>query len=402
MTPCIGQFHSPLIAQQSTGHYTNSSNRFHVYVIGGGPAGSATALSMIKHMTQVGSDQLTVHVVTGPVSSKTAIGETVPPIADHHLHQLGLAPLDHTDHLPCPGSLSVWGQDQPGYNDFSLTPIGQGHHLNRKLFNASLLDAAEAQGAAVMEGAKLLAMRPDGDGYELTLESGGEVCQQHADFVVDATGIQAKVARSLGVARNQYDAVISCCHVFPLNQSKPSASKGSHTLVAAVEQGWWYGTELPKQKALISFCTDKQTLKKGSYQNGSQWMQLLQSSGWFYQQCTERMGIIPEPESLALRVSPSAILSNVIGPRWLAVGDAACSYDSMTSAGITKALEQGLLAGEAIVKRLFDDDAAAMAHYQDRVFAGFNEYLNLHQTLYRSERRFPKSAFWYNRRFQKL
>lgn len=378
-----------------------TSHRFHVYVIGGGPAGSATALSMVKNMAQMGSDQLTVHVITGPVSSREAIGETVPPIADRYLHQLGLSPLDHTDHLPCPGSLSVWGQDQPGYNDFSLTPVGQGHHLNRKLFNTSLLHAAEAQGVVVKEGAKLLAMRPDGESYELTLEHGDEVSHQHADLVIDATGIQAKVARSLGVARNQYDAVISCCHVFQLDQSRSSASHGFHTLVAAVEQGWWYGTQLPKQKALISFCTDKQTLKKGSYQNVSQWMQLLQSSEWFYQQCTERMGNIPEPESLELRVSPSAILSNVVGPRWLAVGDAACSYDSMTSAGITKALEQGLLAGEAVVKCLLDDDASALTHYQDHVFAGFNEYLNLHQTLYRSEQRFPQSDFWNNRRFYK-
>lgn len=46
--------------------------------------------------------------------------------------------------------------------------------------------------------------------------------------------------------------------------------------------------------------------------------------------------------SLALRVVPSFMLDHAGGSRWLAVGDAAASYDPLSSQGIQKALDDGI------------------------------------------------------------
>lgn len=74
---------------------------------------------------------------------------------------------------------------------------------------------------------------------------------------------------------------------------------------------------------------------------------------------------------------PSAILSAVVGEDWLAVGDAASSYDAMSSAGITKALMHGQIAGRVLATYLRDADTSALAAYQDRVFQDFNTCLGL-------------------------
>ncbi len=369
-----------------------------VAIIGGGPAGSATALSLIKHAFADEKQSIQVTQVCGPNSLRDAIGETIPPAATVELRKLGVSDLLSSDHhLPCPGSHSVWGNEAPGFNDFFFTPIGKGYHLNRRVFNEQLRSAAQDQGVNLLIDAKLTGMSKNKEGYSLSIEQGAELCHRRADFIVDATGIQAKIARALGVARNQYDTVVSACHIFDLAEQP---NQPAHTLVCAVDTGWWYGTQLPNRKVLISFCTDKETLKASQINTAEVWFEKLNQSGWFIENCVSQFGMtINCPDAIDSRVSPSAILSCVIGDHWLAVGDAASSYDSMTSAGITKALAQGVEAGAAIASWLIAGNKHQLASYQQNVFDAFNQYLKLHQELYGAEQRFSNEGFWRRRLF---
>ena len=370
-----------------------------IYIIGGGPAGSATAVSLAnrvkgKHQT------LQITQVCGPDETGIAIGETIPPAATEYLQKLGLEELLKDDHhLYCPGSMSIWGKGEVGFNDFFITPVGKGYHLDRSVFNTSLRKAAESRKVEMMFNTKLLGIEEaTDDQWQLKLETTEGTIYKKADFVVDATGIQARVARTIGVARNQYDSVISACAIYKLN-TKPK--KAAHTLVSTVKNGWWYGTQLPNNLALISFCTDAQTLKQLKAGESENWYKLLLDSGWFYQSCCDQFEAdLMQPDSIDLRVAPSAILSCVVGNNWLAVGDAASSYDSMTSAGITKALQQGLAAGIAISQLFCDNNEIGLKQYQKDIFSTFNEYLRLHQTLYHSEQRYSDSAFWQRRQLK--
>jgi len=373
-----------------------------IYIIGGGPAGSATALSLSKIAASSQRIQFKIVQVCGRANTHHAIGETIPPAATEYLRELGLEDILNEQHIPCPGSISVWGNEQAGFNDFFYTPVGQGYHLDRNMFNQKMLQAAESSAVTLMHDTKLSSIKQNQqtNQLELKLETTKDTFVKQADFVVDATGIQAKVARSLGVARNQYDAVISACAIYSLDSEKTNAA---HTLVCAVKDGWWYGTQLPNNKALISFCSDTETLKKIKADKPKHWHQLLLNSTWFYQSCCEQFATkIQQANEIDIRVAPSAILSCVIGTHWLAVGDAACSYDSITSAGITKALQQGLSAGKAIMQLFIENKTEALSSYQQDVFTAFNEYLELHQTLYHSEQRFNESLFWQRRQFKNL
>ncbi|MCB1627979.1 MAG: hypothetical protein KDI48_09620 [Xanthomonadales bacterium] len=126
--------------------------------------------------------------------------------------------------------------------------------------------------------------------------------------------------------------------------------------------------------------------------------QAFSDTGWFARTCREQFrSALGTPEQLLLRAAPSAILSNVVGADWLAVGDAAASYDSMTSAGITKGLDQGRQSGQALGRFLHSGLRDELSAYQDQVFADFSAYLRLHQQFYGAEPRFADQDFWRRR-----
>ncbi|GAA6167894.1 NAD(P)/FAD-dependent oxidoreductase [Sessilibacter corallicola] len=370
-----------------------------VHIIGGGPAGCATALALYQQAQRLDLS-ISINIVTDSDTAAFHIGETIPPAATESLTKLGISELLNEGHLSCPGSISVWGNKTPGYNDFLFTPVGQGYHLNRKLFNQQLVQCCQNLGIQLINDTKIKKVETKANKVTLTLQKKSEhttLEEITTDFVVDATGIRGFVARALGVTRNEYDSVLSLCAFY---NTPDTNNRPSHTLVSTSNVGWWYASQLPKNQAIVSLCTDAETLKQHQLKQPADWFNHFLATDWFFNQCTESFQCsLDQPEDLHLRVSPSAILTNCVGQRWLAVGDAASSYDSMTSAGITKALNHGILAGNAIGHFLLSDNSQALKDYQATVFNDFNQYLRLHQLLYSKEQRYIDSGFWKRRIF---
>ena len=100
-----------------------------------------------------------------------------------------------------------------------------------------------------------------------------------------------------------------------------------------------------------------------------------------------------------IAIAPTAILSAVAGPGWLAVGDAAACLDPLLSQGLTRALEDGIAAADAIAGAQAGD-AGAFNAYQDRVFARFTAGVRLRAGFYAAETRWPDAPFWRRRQVQ--
>lgn len=399
----------------------------HIVVVGAGPAGSATAIAAMEALailagpnalSRVKITLISAHLEGADATAgepSVAVGETIPPASTPVLRRLGvLAAVEQAGHLECPGSCSVWGEPTPGFNDFNLDPEGRGYHLDRAKFDRDLRARAVALGVELISGLHLRKVSETEGGFSLGFQKlggagdlGVEALIWHrCDFLVDASGVGAAAARRVGVARNVVDEVVSLGAFIDLQQ--PTASAPAHTLVQTTESGWWYGAKLPNQRATLSFCTDKQTLHDRSLQDPQSWFDELVNADWFRRECEAQFGCaVPLPSSLYVKHNPSAILTVVAGHRWLAVGDAASSYDSMSSAGITKALLHGEQAGKALADWVLNEADArlesgltvALAEYQQRVFDDFNAYLGLHQMMYRREQRFG-SGFWRRRLMQ--
>src|SRR6185369_1865372 len=85
-----------------------------------------------------------------------------------------------------------------------------------------------------------------------------------------------------------------------------------------------------------------------------------------------------------------------VGDRWLAVGDAACTFDPLSSQGVMKALRSGIDAAEAI-RRHLSGDARALSVYADRVATAYDDYLDTRSAYYAMEQRWPDAPFWRHR-----
>jgi flavin-dependent dehydrogenase len=109
-----------------------------------------------------------------------------------------------------------------------------------------------------------------------------------------------------------------------------------------------------------------------------------------------RIGTGGEPRSLHVRSARTQRLDAVAGEGWLAVGDAAMSFDPLSSEGISKGLQMGLAAAAAAAA-LCRGRADAAADYARDTEAAFAEYLSARRDFYAAERRWPDAPFWQRR-----
>jgi flavin-dependent dehydrogenase len=128
-----------------------------VLVVGGGPAGTSTALEL----TRCGS--LSVLVVERTDYDRPRIGETLSPAARGLLDHLR-ASADGDGHLPAYGTSAVWGSAELATRDFLMTPFGAGWHLDRRRFDERLAAAARESGAEVWRRSRMGDLIRDGDG----------------------------------------------------------------------------------------------------------------------------------------------------------------------------------------------------------------------------------------------
>ena len=368
---------------------TLAGSRHSVVIVGGGVAGCATAIALSRRGVAG------VAVAEMQPRATWRIGEAIPPAGNRVLRGLGLwEDFLAQGHLPSAGSCASWGKPELGYNDFLLDMQGKGWHLDRAAFDAMLTDAVLARGAELVRGHRLRAAERGRDGTHLLSFEGDDGARTRivADFLVDATGIAAGAVRRLGVARNQIDCLAVVSAVFDL--AEPDAVP-SQTLLEACEDGWWYVAKLPGRRLIAALAVEPNRRRR--FGEIGAWMAALRASRHVARWLERGKAALADGCMLTTALAPSAILSRVVGDRWLAVGDAASAYDPVTAQGIVKALCDGEAAADAIAAYFSGAGDAPLLAYQDGVFARFRDYVRLRQQLYGRERRWPQAPFWQNR-----
>ena len=368
------------------------ANRFpsemDVAIIGGGPAGAATAIAL----QQQGDKR--VAILEKSRQNDFRIGETVPPNIRSPLTQLGILKiLESGKHLPSLGNRSAWGSSELGFQDFFFSLQGNGWHLNRTQFDASLAEAAAERGAIFQRGMGVVGWDRLADGkWSLVLLDGdGSQFQLKTSFVVDATGRRSVFATKQGANPVRMDNLLGIAAVFEFEEG---AAKDCYTLVEATELGWWYGAPLPNDRAIVTLMSDGQEGRQHQFSRWENWMANLAKTRYV----RELVAGATQSSELLIQPAFSQYLDQMAGDGWLAVGDAACTFDPLSSAGIYKALRSGILAAEAIAG-YFHSDAQALAKYESQTRRQFELYLEDRRQYYSLEKRWPDSEFWQRRRF---
>lgn len=366
-------------------------------VVGGGPAGAATAISLAR----LG---VAVTVLEGAPGPQRKVGESIPPSANPVLERLGLSAGLQRAGLPSYGSSSRWGSDTPMERDFLFGAAGVGWRVDRRAFELELATAARESGVQWRYDHRVVTCRrrpPRGWTVRAMTAQGTQSLS--ADLVVDASGRAARVARLLGIRRVRYDRLVGVvCYAStrtaasddPVSGADPR-SGDSTTVIEAVRDGWWYSLFLPSRRLVAAFLTDGDLLHDARTGHGTD--PLSRSTHAPMTRC--RLLSVDDPtrwDGPHIQPAHTSRLTAVTGPDWMAVGDSAVTFDPLASHGISSALGSGFYAAAAVVEHL-GGRVDALPAYAELVDYNFAHYLMLRQERYALERRWPEATFWRRR-----
>jgi len=344
-----------------------------IAVLGGGPAGSATALELARR----GRD---VVLLERTRFDGQRFGETLPPEINPLLRRLAAwdaflacAPLES------PGTISAWGSPVPDETDFIANRHGNGWHVDRNAFDAALCDMAASEGVRVRAGTAVSSCRRDAaDGTWTVSTANAADGPVRARYVVDATGRNG-IRLDHTDGRVVDDTLVAVFLQFAHDDGPP---KDLRTLVEAAADGWWYCAPLPDGRTAAAFFVEPDFYVDEGVGLGEQ----LRAAPL----ACARVGRARLVRSDIVRVS-SSIRKRVAGEGWAAVGDAAASYDPLSGHGITKALQNASDVAGAIARGDMDS-------YNDAAQRAFAAYVRQKRAYYAMERRWERSPFWRNRR----
>ncbi|MFO1144518.1 MAG: FAD-dependent oxidoreductase [Amaricoccus sp.] len=342
-----------------------------VLVAGGGPAGCAVAAATAR----AGLATLLLDQWRQP---RRWSGESLPPGMDAPvIAAFGAGILSEEVHVRATGSRSAWGSDDLVETDFLRNPLGDGWLLDRARFDDSARTAAVGAGASVIAIRRLGKVERARAGWRVEVE-GDAVA---ARFLVDATGRAAALLRRLGIRRVAADMQIAHVAVFA-----DDGDGWRGTSVEAAAESWWYSTPLPGGRRVLAWLTDSDLWQKGA----GDWSDALGA--------TRHMKRIAGPGARAARPAAfpadMAAAEQIAGDGWLAVGEAAVSFDPLSSQGLASAVLMGTRAGEAIAGP--DREAEIAAWIEDYTMLAA-EHAGLRAHYARLEHRWPESAFWRRR-----
>ena len=358
-----------------------------VAVVGGGPAGS----SLAALLAQTG---LSVTVLDASSGGVWKVGQSLPPSARPVLHGMGVWQTFARDvHLPHGGTRTYWGSHDAEEQKFTPEHEGRGWHLDRNHFDRMLAIRVRESGALYWPQTRVLAFERDKKKlWQLSLTSQEKHWQIKARFIVDATGRKSFIAQELGVRRQVDDKLLALAMIM---RPDPRRKDEDHfTMIESAAEGWWYTTLVPGGHRAVFFMTDGDLPQAGRARGTKAWASYLNRTEHIsYHLKHLRFRIAGKPH---LMVANSSRLTNVTGPGWLALGDAATAFDPLCSQGLLAAMVAAFHAKDAIAN-LFRGNQEALKAYAGMMDLAYQDYLTQRDILYNRETRWGDEPFWKRR-----
>ncbi|WP_341990943.1 glycine oxidase maturase GoxB [Azorhizobium sp. AG788] len=351
-------------------------------IAGAGMAGAAAALTALHA-------GLTPQLIGPRPQAEERPGDSLSVAASGSIERLGLGDLltcgPHRHNII---THSAWGAPVLAQRHAMMHPEGGGHVLDRAAFDLALDRRLDARGIRRTPAQVQSATRTSDGRWRLVLSDSACVT---ADFLLDCTGRQARIARHLS-AGFRADRLVAACSF--LTRSDAAVEPTPATLIEAAPDGWWYAALLPDERLSLCYFSDPDLLPRGLARDRKTWRAMAAGTTYVSRWLESATFEIAAPPRLAS--AGTTWLASACGPGWAAAGDAACAFDPLSSHGMASALWTGERAATAAIAAHRGDDDALRA-YGETIAAAVTDFLAQRSRIYGAERRWGHLPFWRRR-----
>ncbi|MFQ5555513.1 MAG: geranylgeranyl reductase family protein [Acidimicrobiia bacterium] len=344
-----------------------------VVVVGGGPAGAATAYWLAKRGVSV------VVVEKKSFPREKTCGDGLTPRAVRQLLDMGYdfdIPELHKVHglRAYAGELTI----ELPWPEHTTYP-NWGAVIRRADLDMQVAALAEKQGAIVRQRTEAVAQLESGrlTGVELQLKDGREVVDREVvepRVVVVADGSLSRFGRALGTARRKdYPYGLAVRGYFASeNSTDPMLESQLNILDAEGRAMPGYGWVFPLGDGTVNIGAGLMSSFKGWKDVNTS--RILEA----YVEGLPRHWGIDESSAVSKPVGGKLPMSFSVGPavgrNWIAVGDAAGAVNPFNGEGIDYAYETGRKAASVIVDALAAEDLSLLQRYRDWIEDEYGDY----------------------------
>lgn len=341
------------------------TKRYDLIVVGGGPSGSAAAWQAV----QTGATVLVLDKAEFPRDKPCGDGLTARAVS--YLQKMGLAEEVDKFHqvnkvtVYSPSEWELFFPRRPGMPDHGRT-------VSRTELDTLLLNHAGSAGAEVWQGAEVSGPELDSTGrvVGVVLKSGQSVL---ADAVIAADGAYSPVKRALHLD-SEYNGYSAIAIRAEMHANRPDSDSFEIYLKLLFE-----GDQLPGYGWIFPMGGGRFNIGLGYVNSYKKWQSINATSflGDFMQTLPAEWEL-PSIEELKKNKSVRAWrlpMGFTAWPPWrrgvLFAGDALGAGKPVSGAGISKALESGLTAGECAIAALTNGGPDDFTNYQQRLEAAW-------------------------------
>jgi flavin-dependent dehydrogenase len=352
------------------------SSVYDVAIIGGGPAGSAAAISLAR----MGRSVVIVEREKFP---RFHIGESLLPYSMAAFDRLGIREkLDATAFPKFGGEIATADGERTlkfYFKDGFQLRHQQSYQVQRAEFDQMLLDRAIECGAEVREEVSVQKVDFRPDGVTLLLGAG----ELQARYVLDCSGRHSVIGRQLGLKLEYAHLKKFSCYAHFENVQRDDGIDAGLTRLVRARDHWFWLIPLSETRTSIGVVMDSTAFRARKWTPETALSATLHESPLMRERMADAERVTPVHSA----GDYSYRNKQLTGDRWMLAGDAAGFIDPIFSTGVFLALESGEQCAAALDAVLHQPGRRArlFRRYERAVNRTMDIYLRFVTAWYRDE-----------------
>ncbi|CAG8675237.1 41358_t:CDS:2 [Gigaspora margarita] len=355
---------------------------FDVIIIGSGIAGSTFAIRISQLLDSYGSTFEKILMIEEKSKNHGTfkVGESLPSETKPVLQSLGIFEMVNNDtnlekHLYCYGNRSAWGSNDINGTDSIFNPYGHGFHLDRSLFEETLLKTIELRYGQIVKIIRgfsvtdlyfnfndncqnLFYILRVTKSYLIVCETQNKI---YGKILVDASGRRCYIRKCVpSLKRYSFDKLLAFACLFETACLNELKDNDHYTLVESCRYGWFQTSQLPNNQRIVIFFTDDDLVKQlpQRIRIVDKFCDFLRENTSYVDKILKKFDYSPLKNRVMCMAANSDMLSEFasIQNHWIAIGDSAISFDPLSSQGMLTTLFGSKFGAESVFFQFFYDN----------------------------------------------